>query len=79
MKMIMNEYAHFKNALVVDLEGDEKSFQIVGLDEIDVALGRISWQSPIAKALIGKKVGDEVKIQRPNGDWIVEIVGLRFE
>lgn len=64
---------------VVDEDGVEKSFQIVGEDEIDAAQGKISWQSPIAKGLMGKSVGDEIVIKRPAGDWLVEVVRLEFQ
>lgn len=41
-------------------------YQIVGEDELDPAKGLISWQSPLAKATLGKKVGDLVTLQKPN-------------
>lgn len=56
----------------------ERKFQIVGEDEIDAENGRISWRSPIAKALLGKKLGDEATIQRPTGPWVVEVVRIEF-
>ncbi len=63
---------------LVDEDGKEKVFQIVGEDEIETEAGKISWQSPVAKALIGRKVGDEVLIKRPAGEWIVEITNVEF-
>ena len=51
---------------------------LVGDDEADVAAGRISWASPLAKAMIGAKVGDTVKWRRPAGDAEVEIVGITY-
>src|SRR5262249_19043248 len=53
-------------------------FHIVGDDEADVSSGRISWASPLAKALIGAKVGDTVKWQRPAGASEVEIVAIEY-
>ncbi|MCB0350716.1 MAG: transcription elongation factor GreB [Bdellovibrionales bacterium] len=64
---------------LVDEDGAQKCFQIVGEDEIDPTNGQISWKSPIAKALLGKKCGDEIKIKRPVGDWFVEIVSIEFK
>lgn len=64
---------------IQDENGVEKTYQIVGEDEIETDQNRISWKSPIAKALIGKKVGDEVTIQRPSGPLIAEIIALAFK
>lgn len=53
---------------LVDLESEEEvSYQIVGVDEADLKGGKISVTSPIARALIGKRVGDEVKVVSPKG------------
>jgi transcription elongation factor GreA len=65
---------------IVDSETDEKShYQIVGLDEADVKQGRISIMSPLARALIGKKVGDNVTVQSPKGDKDYEILSFKFK
>lgn len=60
-------------------DGDTIVYQIVGADEIDIKLGKISWNSPVAKALLGKKQDDEVTIKKPNGDETVTILNFRFE
>lgn len=65
--------------IVTDEDGLEKKYQIVGEDEIDVESHRISWKSPIAKALLGKKPGDEVEIRRPAGVIYVEITSIHFQ
>lgn len=44
------------------------TYQIVGEDEFDIKSKKISWKSPVAKALLGKKVGEEVSIQKPSGE-----------
>lgn len=59
-------------------DGKEHRFTIVGDDEADVAAGRISWASPLAKAMIGAKVGDTVVWRRPAGDTEVEIFEIRY-
>ena len=64
---------------LLDEDGEEKIYQIVGEDEIQADAGKISWRSPIAKALLGKKEGDEVVVKRPAGDWIVEILKIEFK
>lgn len=59
---------------VINLGSDEtRVYRIVGDDEADVKAGRISYQSPIARALIGKRVGDEVAVQTPSGTVSYEI------
>ncbi len=59
---------------VINLDSDEtRVYRIVGDDEADVKAGRISYQSPIARALIGKRVGDEVAVQTPSGPVSYEI------
>ena len=63
---------------ILDGQGKNHAFQIVGDDEADVAAGSISWASPLAKALLGARVGDTVKWQRPAGASEVEIVAIEY-
>jgi transcription elongation factor GreA len=56
----------------------EFTYQIVGMHEADIRLGRLSISSPLAKALIGKKVGDSVSVPAPSGDKSYEVLGVRF-
>ncbi len=65
--------------LVAADSGDEMTYQIVGEDEADIKEGRISVNSPIARALIGKEEGDEVLVRAPGGDKTFEIVEVRYE
>jgi transcription elongation factor GreA len=60
--------------------GDKESvtYQIVGEDEADIKLGKISYSSPIAKALIGKFSGDVAEVRTPGGVKEVEIVDVRY-
>lgn len=60
-------------------EGGKKIYQIVGEDEIDPNKNRISWKSPMAKALLGKAVGDEIEIERPMGVLYAEIMKITFK
>jgi transcription elongation factor GreB len=64
---------------VLNEEGSVRNFTIVGVDELDTAKGRISWQSPIGKNLLGKSVGDEVLIQIPAGEMTYEIVSIKYQ
>jgi transcription elongation factor GreA len=64
---------------LVDEDTDEKtSYQIVGPDEADVAAKRLSITSPLARAVIGKKVGDSVEVSTPGGSKSYEIVKVTF-
>lgn len=62
-----------------DEEDEEKVYQIVGEDEFDPKKGMISWKSPIAKALLGKQVGDAVMVQKPAGPEEVVIEKIEFK
>jgi transcription elongation factor GreA len=64
---------------IVDEDTDEKqSYQIVGDFEADVKDGKIAINSPIARALIGKKKGDVVEVTTPRGHKSYEILGVKF-
>lgn len=56
----------------------EAAYQIVGVHEADIKASRLSISSPLAKALIGKKVGDTVSVPAPGGDRSYEILGIKF-
>ena len=65
--------------LIVDEETDvESKYQIVGEIEADFNSGKISIQSPLAKALIGKTVGDSVEVNTPGGGKSYEILKVEF-
>ena len=63
---------------VEDENGDTHCYQIVGEDEADIKLHKVSWTSPLAKALIGQKVGDNVVWVRPAGNMALEITDIKF-
>ena len=69
--------------VTVDLEdvesGERVTYQILGEEESDVAQGRISVTSPVARALLGKEVGDSVTVRVPKGTREFEILDIRFE
>lgn len=64
---------------VVDEDGNRRIYSIVGVDEVDTARGRISWQSPIGRSLIGKEAGDEVLVKIPAGEVTLEIVNVTYQ
>jgi transcription elongation factor GreB len=63
---------------VEDENGKRSTYSIVGEDELDAGGGRISINSPMARALIRKKVGDSVTVKRPAGEMDVEIVAVKY-
>jgi len=63
--------------ILSNLDTDEEiSYQIVGVDESDIKKGKISVDSPMAKALIGKRIQDEVIVDTPNGKREFEIIDI---
>lgn len=68
-------------ATVELLDEDDKKivYQIVGETEADAKVGRISYSSPLGRALIGRTVGDEVEFSAPSGDRYFEIAKIEFK
>lgn len=64
---------------LVDDNGKDVCYQIVGEDEADIKAGRISVSSPIARALIGRREGDAATVEAPGGKREYEIVAIRYE
>ncbi len=62
-----------------DEQGVENTYQIVGMDEADASRGRISWISPLAKALLKAREGDLVHFQSPSGMREIEVVGIVYQ
>jgi transcription elongation factor GreA len=67
-------------ATVTLLDEDDKpiKYQIVGETEADAKKGRISYNSPLAKALIGKNVGDDIEVSVPSGDKFYHVKKIEF-
>lgn len=63
---------------VEDEEGDEHVYQIVGVDEVEASAGRISWKSPVGRALLGKKVGDSVTVRWHAGERELTVVDIAY-
>ena len=64
---------------IVDESGHQREVTIVGVDELEVGDARVSWRSPLARALLTKKVGDTVTVHAPRGSEGLEIVALRYD
>jgi len=63
----------------IETDGEKATWQIVGEDEADIKAGRISYSSPIGKALIGKESGEIVEVHTPGGVKRYEIIDVRYE
>ncbi len=63
---------------VEDEEGDSHTYAIVGEDEADIKANKVSWTSPLAKALIGHKVDENVVWARPAGDQHLTIISINY-
>jgi len=64
---------------VADVDGNENTYTIVGVDEADVARGRISWISPLARALIKAREGDSIRFQSPVGIREMDIIEVFYD
>jgi transcription elongation factor GreB len=74
-----NKVVFASTVTMTDEDGKTHIYKIVGQDEFDIATGKISWKSPVATALLGKKTGDEVKIKKPGGDEYYTIEKIEFK
>lgn len=64
---------------ILEADGSEASYRIVGVDEADAAAGCISWISPLAQALIKARVGDVVRLRSPAGMREIEILAVSYQ
>jgi transcription elongation factor GreB len=64
---------------IEDEEGEPQRYQLVGPDEFDAAVGLISVDSPVGRALMGKRLGDEVTVRRPKGDTLYTVLKIEYD
>jgi transcription elongation factor GreB len=64
---------------VRERSGEETAYRIVGVDETDLDQNWVSWLSPIAKALVNKRVGERAKLKLPGGEEELEVLGVTYE
>lgn len=57
--------------------GEERTYRIVGVDEGDPARGALSWISPVARALTGKRPGDQVRVSLPAGEQVLTVLSIQ--
>ncbi|MEY4593384.1 MAG: transcription elongation factor GreB [Pseudomonadota bacterium] len=74
-----NEQVFFGATVTVSYDGAEENiYSIVGIDEMDVSRGRISWVSPLARTLIKSREGDILRLQTPAGIREIEILDVQY-
>jgi transcription elongation GreA/GreB family factor len=73
-----DEVAFGARVTVADESGRERCYEIVGEDEADAARGLIAPQAPLARALLGARVGDTVDWRKPSGDEALDILAIRY-
>jgi transcription elongation factor GreB len=64
---------------VEDEDGALQRYQLVGPDEFDASAGRISVDSPVGRALLGRRLGDEVSVRRPKGETVYSIMKIEYD
>ncbi|MCB0328821.1 MAG: transcription elongation factor GreB [Bdellovibrionales bacterium] len=74
-----NEVRFGATVTILDEEDREKTYTIVGTDEVNLDKKRISWKSPLAKALLRKREGDVVTVRMPKGEEDVEILKVTYQ
>jgi transcription elongation factor GreB len=75
-----HDRVHFGATVTFQYEtGDEREVTIVGVDELDSGDTRVSWRSPLARALLTARVGDTVTLHAPRGPERLEIVAVRYD
>ena len=78
-KVLKKDIVSFGATVTILNEDDqEKTYSIVGADEVDIAKGKISWLSPLASALMNAKVSDTVQFRSPKGIQEIEVIKIRF-
>lgn len=64
---------------LVNVDTDEEvTYQVVGVDEADIKQGRVSFRAPLARAMIGREVGDQVLVPAPGGEQAYEILAVDY-
>ena len=75
-----HQRVHFgATVTILDEAGKEREVTIVGVDELDSGDARVSWRSPLARALLTAKVGDTVTLRAPRGAERLEIIAVRYD
>ncbi|MFA5191686.1 MAG: GreA/GreB family elongation factor [Verrucomicrobiia bacterium] len=65
--------------MVRERSGEESCYRIVGVDEVDIDRGWVSWLSPIAKAMLNARLGERVRFKSPSGEQELMIVAINYE
>lgn len=78
-ELIVSDQVRFgATVTILNDNQQKKNYSIVGVDEVDVAKGKISWKSPLGAALLRMKVGDYVTFKAPSGEQGIEILTISY-
>jgi len=72
------DVVRFGAVVTVEGEGGRRRFQLVGVDEADPARGKLAFVAPLARALVGRSLGDTVRLRAPRGEEELEIVAVEY-
>ena len=78
-KIISDKVQFGATVTIEDENAEKRTYQLVGVDEVDVKRGRISMVSPMGKALLGREVGDVSSVKRPAGILEIEVVRIEYK
>jgi transcription elongation factor GreB len=73
-----SDQVFFGATVRIKMKNEEKEIRIVGVDEVDASRGRVSWVSPIARALLKARAGDSVTLRTPSGDEKLDILEVKY-
>ena len=76
---IRNAFSSARGSTLEDDDGEQANYRIVGPDEFDAGKSYISMDAPLGRALLGKAIDDEVKVETPAGAKTYVIVSVRYE
>lgn len=74
-----NDVVRFGASVTLQRPGETAVYRIVGVDETDIDRNEISWLSPLAKALMGRRAGDRLRFRAPSGEEEITILSVRYE
>ncbi len=76
-KEVDKEKVEVGNKVIIESDGKQFEYEIVGMNEADPAQGKISNESPLGQALLGKKKGDEIELNLPKGKVLYKIIDIK--
>ncbi|MCO4753642.1 MAG: transcription elongation factor GreB [Bacteriovoracaceae bacterium] len=76
---VKSDLIKFGATVLVEDSGVQRTYYIVGQDEIELEKSKVSWKSPIGKSLLGKEEGDIIEVKTPNGIKELEVIEISYQ